>query len=524
MAENVPRSSNGSGFLLQQLAAVLRQPRISVINLFLICLLVLLLTMVPTLYTLDSAELVSASATLGFVHAPGYPLYLLSAHLFTLLPIRDVFFRVTLFSAVCLAGAAVVVDALLVELLHDRLIALGAALTLVWSYYVWLAGLFPEIYAPQLLTIALCACQLARLRRRAQPTKAFALLGVLIGMALALAPQSILLAAGLPVALYRLRLSWRRWGIVLACAGAVLLAALLYFPIRFAAAPSFNTLGVYDRDGIFQPVPLNTVDGILQTLRGTEFQGMFFAAGYLPSAGQVAATFGWLWGNSLGLGLIVALVGLVALARRERGVLFVWLAACLPYAYFYTTYGADDRSTMLVPLHFLIALAFAYGLRWLLQGVSRWRTLYVLALPALMLVINFPLLNLSQETGVRDAGEALLADLPPNADVFGDWYEVFPLQYLQTVEGWRPDVRLYPTFAFHAALLPFVNAHADPAKPYHDRPVVFLNGAVASSRLDTTAVALRALPGNTRSAAPGAPISGGFVVVPPVRLRPADAP
>ncbi len=495
------------------------------IFLFLLCLLVLLFTMVPTLYTLDSAELVSASATLGFVHAPGYPFYLLVAHLFTLLPIGDVFFRVTLLTAVCLAAAAVAVFSLITELLHDRWIALGTSLTLVWSYYVWLAGLFPEVYAPQLLTIVLCAWQLARLQRQPHPNKrAIALVGMFVGIALATTPQSVLLGGGLIVALYGLRVSWRNRLTIILLGSSILLLVLLYFPIRFAAQPDFNSLGMYSAEGVFQPATLNSPDGILQMLRGTEFQSMFFAEGYLPTVGQITAMLGWLWSNFLGVGLIIAVVGAIAMAHRHPGVFCVWLAALLPYGYFYTTYGADDRATMLVPIHFLLAVALAFGLHGLLQGVRRGRAFYVLALPVLMLLVNFPLLNLSRETSVRTAGETLLADLPLNADVFGDWYEIFPLQYLQTVEGWRSDVRLYPTFSFRGTLLPFVNTHADPTKPYHDRPVVFLTAAIKSSRLDIVDTKLMPLAVNERIGLLGAPIRGGFVASLPVRTGTAEAP
>src|SRR5205085_4646944 len=65
---------------------------------FILSLLVLLRTMAPTVYELDSAELATGAATLGIVHPPGYPLYTLVAHLFTLLPLRDVAFRVNLLS------------------------------------------------------------------------------------------------------------------------------------------------------------------------------------------------------------------------------------------------------------------------------------------------------------------------------------------------------------------------------------------------------------------------------------------
>src|SRR5436305_8369474 len=88
---------------------------------FLGCLVILLRTMAPSLYTLDSAELAIGAKTLGIVHAPGYPLYLLVAHLFTLLPIGDVAYRVNVFSAISLALAAAIIYGLIYELYQKRL-------------------------------------------------------------------------------------------------------------------------------------------------------------------------------------------------------------------------------------------------------------------------------------------------------------------------------------------------------------------------------------------------------------------
>ena len=53
------------------------------IALFVGCLVIFVATAAPSLYTYDSAEFVIGAATLGIVHSPGYPLYLLIAHVFT---------------------------------------------------------------------------------------------------------------------------------------------------------------------------------------------------------------------------------------------------------------------------------------------------------------------------------------------------------------------------------------------------------------------------------------------------------
>src|ERR1700726_5234076 len=57
----------------------------------------------------DTPELITAAATLGVAHEPGYPLFTMLGHLFSLLPIGPLPFRVNLFSVVCDAAAVGVV-------------------------------------------------------------------------------------------------------------------------------------------------------------------------------------------------------------------------------------------------------------------------------------------------------------------------------------------------------------------------------------------------------------------------------
>jgi len=52
-----------------------------------------------TVYGLDSAELAAGAYTLGIVHAPGYPLYLLLGKAFSYLPFGDIAYRLNLMSA-----------------------------------------------------------------------------------------------------------------------------------------------------------------------------------------------------------------------------------------------------------------------------------------------------------------------------------------------------------------------------------------------------------------------------------------
>src|SRR5262245_26109679 len=60
-------------------------------------------TVVPFVLIGDSAEFQVLADQVGIAHTPGYPIYLLLAKLFTLLPIRDIAYRVNLFSGLMAA-------------------------------------------------------------------------------------------------------------------------------------------------------------------------------------------------------------------------------------------------------------------------------------------------------------------------------------------------------------------------------------------------------------------------------------
>jgi len=66
---------------------------------FLVSLLVYSRTLAPTVTLVDSGELIVAARFLGVAHPPGFPLYLILAHLFSLIPIGSIAFRINFASA-----------------------------------------------------------------------------------------------------------------------------------------------------------------------------------------------------------------------------------------------------------------------------------------------------------------------------------------------------------------------------------------------------------------------------------------
>ncbi|MEO8392626.1 MAG: DUF2723 domain-containing protein, partial [Chloroflexota bacterium] len=282
----------------------LRREPLQQVALFVFCLLIFVMTAAPSLFTYDSAEFTIGAATLGIVHSPGYPLYLLIVHVFTWLPVGDIPFRVNLFSAVCLALTAPILFTLIKRLLNDTLLALNGSLSVVLSFLVWSAGIRAEVYAPQLLTLAISGWALVRLAQK--PTTRSALIaGAAYGIALAIHPGSILFAPGLLIVFLKLPLKGSQRIAAGMLAVALFALPLLYFPLRYLANPALNLAGQYAADGSFQRIDLTTLQGIFWVLRGQQFSSLFFANGLLPSADGLLKFGFQFWRNFIGIGILL---------------------------------------------------------------------------------------------------------------------------------------------------------------------------------------------------------------------------
>jgi hypothetical protein len=85
----------------------------------------------------DTPELIAAAVTLGVPHAPGYPLFTMLGHLFSLFPVDPLPFRVNLLAAVCGALTVGIIYFTALRLTRHWLPSAGAALLLASSPLFW---------------------------------------------------------------------------------------------------------------------------------------------------------------------------------------------------------------------------------------------------------------------------------------------------------------------------------------------------------------------------------------------------
>jgi hypothetical protein len=411
------------------------------------------LTIAPTVYNLDSAELTTAAATGGLTRATGYPLYLLLGRLFALLPLGDVGLRLNLLSALAGALTIALADRILRRLLVSPWAALPALGLLATAPFFWALSLIAEVYT--LHTALMAAIILLLLRWRDDPSPLrLAQLALLGGLSLGhhLATALLVPACAAFVLCANPRRALQPRAIAAALAAALLgLCVYAYLPLRSIAQPAFNYAGAYDAAGVFHPADLRDPRALWWLVTGRSFAAQML--GYSPAAwlGEAAGFGAQLLRSVFVVGLGPGLVGLAVLLRRDRPLGVALLLMFVANAGFYIGYRVVDKSTMYLPTYLVWALWAGVGAQWLLgwvgAGRERWLLRGLLAgTLAAALAWNWPLADQSGNWSGRERGEATLAALEPGALLLGYWETVPLVEYLQLVEGRRPDVQAINRF------------------------------------------------------------------------------
>jgi hypothetical protein len=409
-----------------------------------------LLTLAPTIYNLDSAELTTAVATNGIIRATGYPLYLFLGRIWiNLIPFGDMGYRLNLFSAVCGATTILLAEYILRRLRVGVWSRVGALGLLTAVPYFWALSLIAEVYT---LHTALMAAVILTLLRWADSPTPQRLLWPIFLMALSMGNHAatILLVPG--CVWFVMVHGWRgvirpsTWLVTVLgiAAGA---AIFLYLPWQYGHNPQFNYAGQFDAYGIFHPVDLQTADGLLWLITGQTFSGQMFGYKLSEIWPQIVHFITQLWQAFFVIGFGPGILGAIVLWRgdwRTAGLLTLMFAA---NAIFYINYRVVDKDTMFLPAYLIWALWLGLGyhtlLQWLnLEKVRHQQIAQALLIAAVVLAIgwNWHRVDLSDDWSTREQSEEILTAVAPNAIIFG-WWETIPgIQYLQQVEGQRPDV------------------------------------------------------------------------------------
>ena len=408
-------------------------------------------TLAPTVYGLDSAELTTGAWTLGIVHSPGCPLYLLLGRLFCMLPIGDVGYRMNLMSALFAAGAIVLLNAVLHRLTARRMIALATSWLLAFSYYFWTWAVVAELYALHLFIVGGLLLLVLRWKECPRAGRLW-LIAFLFGLGMGNHMALLTLLPGFAWLVGRDASQPLRDPRV--AVGALLSGLLgfvgiyLYLPLRHAAGPALD----YVRD-YFPNIHLDSWRGWLWMVGGQMFRRHFLQISPSDLIADAARLAHQLFSNFGLLGALTGMVGLVCGLRRDSESRDLTIALALMFAGhagFILTYGVGDNIWMYSVVYLVWSVWIGLGLTAVATWLSnRGRADLVIvpqaaavALALWLLLFNYTHVDLSRDDSARRLGERILHGVKPRAVLLGTWKDVPIIEYLQIVEHQRPDVRV----------------------------------------------------------------------------------
>lgn len=458
-------------------------------------------TLAPTVTLVDSGELIVAAQGLGVAHPPGFPLYVLLAHIASLVPIGRIAVRVN-FASAFFAALATSVSALAVLEVVDTCLdkttggstsksrkrkgsttarvkitthqpnlpgwlssapALAAGLLFGTSRTLWAYATVTEVYTLNSFLIALIVFFMFRWRRlvlmehertgrldslpgahdrwlnAAALTFGLALgvHHVTVGLVLPAFAVLVLMTEGLTF------FTSKRLPVAaaFACAG---LCVYIYLPLAAAHAPIMNWGNP------------RTFDRFIAHVTGWQYR-VFFEAQPERIGHQLAdfferalREFGPAW---LPVALAMAMAGFIYLSRRTRAIfwfLLIVVAANLAYNVNYEI--AEDKDAYYLPVFLSFTLASAFGVRSVIEWLFRkpWRTLWpkraiaaalVVAIPGVAFASNLAFDNRRDYFIARDYVENILSTVGPDGMLLTlDWQVYSPMFYLREIEAYRRDV------------------------------------------------------------------------------------
>jgi len=410
----------------------------------------------------DGGDLITAAAIGGVPHPTGYPLYLLLARGFQLLPLGSLALRTNFMSAVFTILTAVTVYEIVIQSLatqnslRAQLAGLLAGLAIGLSPVVWSQAVITEVYTLNAFFVALILYLAIRPvpAESAGRRKLDGLRGLTLGLALCNHVTILLLAfvawmvnavetipavAGAPRIPGKSVMPYRwRWGAVLRQAVWALVGLAMYATLYFKALahPAVNW---------GNPV---TLQQFWWLVSGQAYQHSYLA-GATPAyyADRVSSWASLLIDQFGPVGLVLGCVGLVIYFQPSRlYLLTAWSMAA--FSIFTMMYQPRDAFVYLIPalVSFSIwigtgvgnlAEALAFRRRWMEWGL--WGIMFVYF--AGLAIYHWPRVDASRDLRAENFGRRVLAVAPSNAIVFakGD-AATFSLWYFHYALQERPDI------------------------------------------------------------------------------------
>jgi len=447
-------------------------------------LLLYLITLAPGVvwqhYGQDGGELVSASLMLGVAHPPGYPTYLMIGHLFWRATFFDSpAFTFNLLSALSAAIAVVGFYYLTTILCHmlDKesrrsylllIVSAGSSLTFATSSVFWSQAVIAEVYTMNSAFFCLAlllAVMTVGARSSASSFDVFnmggrnyvgatvsrwifnygtLLSGICIGVGMGNHLTIVFLAP--PLLLYYFYAEGLRVRPLFAFIGGIFIGLMVYayLPLRAGIIGLPINWGRTD-----------TLEGFVWQITAVPYQDKVFGV----ASGEIGdRLWSWAWmtvDQMTLLGVVVSIVGLLAMARVWPGIAMTKINVALIYVIYSVSYATSDSYTYLIPVYGIMGVLL--GLGWYTLGdqlvkrladdprrkITIWALVLSLALtlPIFNVATNYAATDVSENTEAFDYVQGVFNNIESNAVLVatGD-NEVFAIWYGHYSEAMGPKV------------------------------------------------------------------------------------
>jgi hypothetical protein len=451
---------------------------------FVVAIAVYVRTLAPTVTLVDSGELILAAYGAGVAHPPGFPLYLVIAHIASLLPFGSVAVRVNFVSALLGALAAVLMTRVAAAALTEPasaptvvaksqrrktnppapavqddqptdwtiwVCAAVAGFLLAWCRTLWAYATVAEVYTLNTFMILMVFLRMLQWRSRvlagnssdADPDRPLQIAAFMFGLALGV--HHVTVGLMLPALAW---LVWRTAGrafytsmrivraAMFACAG---LCIYLYLPLAASKSPLLN----WGDPRTFERVWWHITGKQYQVF--LSFSAQTFGSQFVEFLGIAGREFGPPW---LPLVPALAAIGLVALYRRNRTLFwFLVLIAVFDLSYTLGYDIAEDKDAYFLPVFIAIAIAAAFGIRWLIDRLRAARpqlapfgAAALAAAPLVTFAANLPYDNRSRYYIATDYVTNIMAAVESGGMLLtSDWQVYSPTLYTRNIEHRRTD-------------------------------------------------------------------------------------
>jgi hypothetical protein len=417
----------------------------------LVALIAYISTLMPAVGTRDGYELQAISATLGFAHPTGYPLFPILGRMWIVLyppsflgSAATIAWRINVLCALFAAASVPLVYGTAQRVLGRRSFAGWCALVYAFSLTLWTQASQPEKYTLNALFVSLILYVAFGTTDPEQrgPHPHLYWLAFLYGLSLTHHRTMLMLAPALATyLLWRDPYLWKRpkqWGPALVIALAPLLI-YLYIPWRAYAQGWAMTVPEFLRyiSGAYYGPAVHLLDWL-----NPERFTMFWRF--------LVAQFGY---AGIGLG-VLGLIGL-ALRRRWRFLICTALAYTSYYLWGTVWYAYYNDVNSFIPNHMIFAIWIGSGGLTIWKAIepgnqkaasARQMTLAVFwslaaLLPMWMLWTHTRQVDMSDAWGMTRWGEhAIGLAIAPDATILADREKHPPLDYFARIENRRPDI------------------------------------------------------------------------------------